>query len=114
MATLAGIDVLELDHTSEPFPVSPGYPFVREIEPKIVTHQFGSGNARIEQKFMLSDGLRRYRVTLPDMSLDEAADLAFFWESCQGGTTTFDLLTPDRAADGSDTAGVARVRFEEP
>ena len=44
------------------FPILAEYPFVQTLDPAVVTHQFGSANAKIEQRFYLGTGARRFVV----------------------------------------------------
>ena len=44
------------------FPIVPDYPFGRSSHPDVAIHQFGSGNAKIEQRFLLGDGAKRFTV----------------------------------------------------
>ena len=44
------------------FPIVPDYPYGRASHPDVAIHQFGSGNAKIEQRFLLGTGARRFTV----------------------------------------------------
>ena len=41
------------------FPIVPDYPHGCSHEPVVVEHQFGSGNAKITQRFLLGTGAKR-------------------------------------------------------
>ena len=44
------------------FPLAPDYPFGRAHRPDVIVHQFGSANAKIEQRFFLGNGAKRFTV----------------------------------------------------
>ena len=44
---------------SGPFPIGVGYPFGRSNHSDEAVHQFGSGNAKIEQRSLLGEGAGR-------------------------------------------------------
>jgi hypothetical protein len=44
------------------FPIVADYPFGRSSHPDVAIHQFGSGNAKIEQRFLLGAGAKRFTV----------------------------------------------------
>ena len=44
------------------FPITPDYGRGRSNHPDVVVHQFGSGNAKIEQRFLLGAGAKRFTV----------------------------------------------------
>ena len=44
------------------FPIVPEYPYGRASHPDVAIHQFGSGNAKIEQRFLLGTGAQRFTV----------------------------------------------------
>ena len=44
------------------FPIVADYPFGRSSHSDVAIHQFGSGNAKIEQRFLLGAGAKRFTV----------------------------------------------------
>ena len=44
------------------FPIVPDYPYGRSSHPDVAIHQFGTGNAKIEQRFLLGEGAKRFTV----------------------------------------------------
>src|ERR1035437_4001627 len=44
------------------FPIVADYPFGRSSHSDVAIHQFGSGNAKIEQRFLLGSGAKRFTV----------------------------------------------------
>jgi hypothetical protein len=87
------------------FPILAEYPFVQTVSPAVVTHQFGSANAKIEQRFYLGTGARRF-VVRRTMSRIEREALRDFWEAMSGpyGAFTFQVPNPD----GTTTATTCR------
>jgi hypothetical protein len=66
--------------SSGTFPIFAEYPFVQTLSPAVVTHQFGSANAKIEQRFYLGTGARRF-VVRRTMSRTEREALRDFWDA---------------------------------
>lgn len=44
------------------FPLTPDYPIEVRRDHEVVIYQFGSGNAKIEQRFLLGTGTRRFSI----------------------------------------------------
>lgn len=44
------------------FPLAPDYPLEVRRDHEVVVHQFGSGNAKVEQRFLLGTGARRFTI----------------------------------------------------
>ncbi len=59
--TIGNISVPEIA-ASGAFPIVPEFPYGRANRPDVAIHQFGSGNAKIEQRFLLGTGARRFTV----------------------------------------------------
>ena len=59
--TIGNITVPEIA-ASGTFPIVPEYPYGRASHPDVAIHQFGSGNAKIEQRFLLGTGARHFSV----------------------------------------------------
>ena len=55
------IDVPEVT-TEGVFPLKPDWGWSRVIEPQVSVHTFESGNRKVEQRFYLGDGARRYAL----------------------------------------------------
>jgi hypothetical protein len=58
---IGSTQVLEIV-ASGTFPVVSDYPYGRAHRPDVAIHQFGSGNAKIEQRFLLGNGAKRLTV----------------------------------------------------
>jgi hypothetical protein len=86
-------------------PILAEYPFVQMLDPAVVTHQFGSANAKIEQRFYLGTGARRF-VVRRTMSRTEREALRDFWEAMGGPSGAFTFQVPN--PDGSTTATTCR------
>ncbi len=91
------------------FPITPDYGYGYAEGPDVVVHPFGSGNAKIEQRFKLGTGLRRFRVGRAALTKDELDDLLELWTDTKGGYAPFLYNAPN--PDG--TATQYTVRFED-
>jgi len=87
-----------------PLPVD--YGLVRLIEPRVAIHQFGIGDQKREQRFLLGDGQRRIRLELAQLSLSRKQALVDFWEARRGPYEPFTLEV--RELDGSLTRYTVR------
>jgi hypothetical protein len=77
------------------FPIVPDYPHGRAQRPEVVIHQFGSGNAKIEQRFVLGTGARRFTVRRQWLRDSERIALRNFWESKYGPYGAFTYNAPN-------------------
>ena len=109
--TIGNIEVPEIA-PSGTFPITPDYGYGRAHAPQVQIHRFGSGNAKIEQRFLLGNGARRF--TVQKISSNEADRVALrnFWESHYGpyGAFTFNALTEN----GQSTEAVTCRFAKEP
>ena len=96
---IGSIEVLEVI-ASDTFPLAPRYPYAWMQPRPVVVHQFGSGNSKIEQRFYLGTGAKRWVVRLPSMSEAERKLLRNFWETNSGGYGAFTFNAPDDAGSG--------------
>ncbi|MFM7073523.1 MAG: hypothetical protein ACKO38_17175 [Planctomycetota bacterium] len=78
---------------------------MQTLDPAVVTHQFGSANAKIEQRFYLGTGARRF-VVRRTMSRTEREALRDFWEAIGGPYRAFTFQLPN--SDGTTTATTCR------
>lgn len=108
MATIGNITVPSVA-TSGVFPLASDYGYGKAISPEIAVHQFGSANAKIEQRFWLGDGLTRYTVVRSSLTQAEFESLRNFWEARKGPYQPFTYAVP--SDDGQSTSNVT-VRFE--
>lgn len=90
------------------FPLVPRYPYAWTQPRPVVVHQFGSGNAKIEQRFALGTGAKRWTVRLPVLSESDRISLRNHWETNSGGYGAFTFSAPND--DGTTTDYT--VRYE--
>jgi hypothetical protein len=93
------------------FPVVPEYPYGRANHPDVVIHQFGTGNAKIEQRFLLGTGARRFTVRRTWMNDTQRIALRNFWESKYGPLGAFTYNVPNDDGNGT-TALICRFANE--
>ena len=101
--TIGNITVPEIA-ASGTFPIVPDYPYGRASHPDVAIHQFGSGNAKIEQRFLLGTGARRFTVRRSWLNDTERIALRNFWESKYGPYGAFTYNAPND--DGNGTTAV--------
>jgi len=77
------------------FPLVPDYPHGRALRPEVVIHQFGSGNAKIEQRFLLGNGAKRFTVRKAWLRDSERVALRDFWETKYGPYGAFTYNAPN-------------------
>ncbi|MBM4035880.1 MAG: hypothetical protein FJ291_29425, partial [Planctomycetes bacterium] len=77
------------------FPIVPDYPHGRAQAPEVVVHQFGSGNAKIEQRFLLGTGAKRFTVRKAWLRDSDRVALRNFWESKYGPYGAFTYNAPN-------------------
>jgi hypothetical protein len=106
--TIGNITVPEIP-ASGTFPIVPEYPYGRASHPDVAIHQFGSGNAKIEQRFLLGTGARRFTVRRTWMNDTQRIALRNFWESKYGPYGAFTYNAPND--DGNGTTAIT-CRFE--
>ena len=106
--TIGNITVPEIA-ASGTFPIVPEYPYGRASHPDVAIHQFGSGNAKIEQRFLLGTGARRFTVRRTWMNDTQRIALRNFWESKYGPYGAFTYNAPND--DGNGTTAFT-CRFE--
>jgi len=83
------------------FPIVPDYPHGRAQRPEVVIHQFGSGNAKIEQRFLLGTGAERFTVRRQWLRDSERIALRNFWESKYGPYGAFTYNAPNDDGNGT-------------
>jgi hypothetical protein len=62
----------------------PDYPHGRAQAHEVAIHQFGSGNAKIEQRYLLGTGARRFTIRRSWLRDADRIALRNFWESKYG------------------------------
>src|ERR1035437_5396320 len=91
------------------FPLIPdqGYGYSQPVE--VYVHQFGSANAKIEQRFLVGSGTRRFSFRRGVLSTTDREALRDFWEGLGGPYGAFTYNAP--SGDGARTGAVI-CRFE--
>ncbi|WP_321471505.1 hypothetical protein [uncultured Paludibaculum sp.] len=77
------------------FPLVPDYPHGRAQAHEVVVHQFGSGNAKIEQRFLLGTGAKRFTVRRAWLRDPDRIALRNFWETKYGPYGAFTYNAPN-------------------
>lgn len=104
---LGNITVPEIVATGV-FPLISDYPFGYAQAPDLAIHQFGSANAKIEQRFLLGNGAKRFSFRRAVLSTADREALRDFWEARSGPYGCFTYNAPDD--DGNGTTSYT-VRF---
>src|SRR5450755_832254 len=93
------------------FPIVSDYPFGRSNHPDVAIHQFGSGNAKIEQRFLLGAGAKRFTVRRAFLRDIDRRALRDFWELKYGPYGAFTYNAPNDDGNGT-TAFTCRFANE--
>jgi len=93
------------------FPLVPDYPNGLAYAPEVVVHQFGSANAKIQQRFLLGTGARRFTLRKAWVRDAERLALRDFWESKYGPYGAFTYNAPNDNGIGT-TAYTCRFANE--
>lgn len=93
------------------FPLTPDYPIEVRRDHEVVIHQFGSGNAKIEQRFLLGTGTRRFSFRKQWLRDADRIALRNFWETKYGPYGAFTFSAPN---DGGGTTSVTCRFANEP
>ena len=83
------------------FPLTTQPPFGFSVARPVITHRFGSLDAKQEQRYFVGIGPRSFRFVRPNLGWTEARELRSFWESMQGPWQAFTYNVPN--ADGTTT-----------
>jgi hypothetical protein len=94
------------------FPLGPDFPHGHSRVREVAIHQFGSGNAKIEQRFLLGTGARRFTIRKNWLCDADRIALRNFWESKYGpyGACTYNAPNDD----GGGTTGYTCRFANEP
>ncbi len=93
------------------FPILPDYPHGRAQAHEVVVHQFGSGNAKIEQRFLLGTGAKRFTIRKAWLHDPDRIALRNFWETKYGPYGAFTYNAPNEDGLGT-TAYTCRFANE--
>jgi hypothetical protein len=94
------------------FPLVPDFPHGHSRSREVAVHQFGSGNAKIEQRFLLGTGARRFTIRKNWLRDADRIALRNFWESKYGPYGAFTYNAPND--DGGGTTGYTCRFANEP
>lgn len=81
----------------------PDYPCGHANHPDVAIHQFGSGNAKIEQRFLLGTGAKTFTVRKAWLRDSDRVALRNFREFNKGGYGAFTYNAPNDDGDGQMT-----------
>ena len=93
------------------FPIVPDYGYGHAQHPDVAIHQFGSGNAKIEQRFLLGAGAKRFTVRRAWLRDVDRRALRDFWEQKYGPYGAFTYNAPNDDGNGT-TAYMCRFANE--
>src|SRR3989304_3045041 len=93
------------------FPIVSDYPHGRAHRPKVIVHPFGSANAKIEQRFLLGNGAKRFTVRKAYLRESDRITLRDFWENHYGPYGAFTYNAPNDDNNGT-TAFTCRFANE--
>jgi hypothetical protein len=93
------------------FPLVPDYPHGRALTSDVAIHQFGSGNAKVEQRFLLGNAGKRFTVRRAWLRDADRIALRNFWESKYGPYGAFTYNAPNDNGNGT-TAYTCRFANE--
>ncbi len=88
------------------FPIRPDYGYGYAEGPEVVAHPFESGNAKIEQRFKLGNGLRRFKISRATLNNTDRKALLNLWTATKGGYGAFFYDAP--SPDGTTTRYACR------
>ncbi len=83
------------------FPLTPDFPHGHAQEPHVVIHQFGSANAKIEQRYFQGPGAKRFFIRKAYLRDADRIVLRNFWEDHYGPYGAFYYDAPND--DGQST-----------
>jgi hypothetical protein len=86
------------------FPIISDYGYGLALQPQVVTHRFGSANAKIEQRFYLGPSAKKFTVRRAAMRETDRVALRDFWEARNGPYEPFVYNAP-----GDDGNGVEQI-----
>jgi len=94
------------------FPIVPDFSHGRAHAPEVVVHQFGSGNAKIEQRLLLGTGAKRFTVRKAWLRDSDRIALRNFFETKYGPYGAFTYNAPND--DGAGTTAYTCRFANEP
>lgn len=92
------------------FPIVPDFPWGRALDPDVVIHQFGAGDVKREQRFLLGSGAREFIVRRQWLTDANRIALKNFFDAHYGPYGAFTYNLP--SDDGTSTTPVT-CRFKD-
>ncbi|MFZ5558387.1 MAG: hypothetical protein ACOZDY_16985 [Pseudomonadota bacterium] len=83
------------------FPLVPDWPLDVRRDHEVVVHQFGSGNAKVEQRILLGTGTRRFTIRKHWLRDADRISLRNFWETKYGPYGAFTYHAPNDTGTGT-------------
>lgn len=105
---LGGVTVPSPTISGTLFPLGVDYPFVKAYDPKVAIHQFGSLDAKVEQRFLLGLGSREFQIVRHRLNPTLEASLRNFWIANNGAVGLFPFNAPNQ--DGSTSLVLCRFK----
>jgi len=111
--TLGNVSIPEITpiSPSTPFPIVSDYGYGLAHDPSVVVHQFGAANAKLEQRFLLGNGAKKFTVRRAHMREADRIALRDFWEDTYGPYGSFTYNAPNDNGIGT-TAYICRFANE--
>jgi|GEM_PF-4096522 len=94
------------------FPLVPDFGHGLAIATEVIAHQFGSADAKIEQRFLLGSGAKRFTVRKAFLNETDRIALRDFWENSYGPYGAFTYNAPND--DGLGTTAYTVCFANEP
>ncbi len=94
------------------FPIVSDWGFGSAHAPSVAIHQFGTSDAKTEQRFLLGNGTRTFIVRKQVLTKTDRLALVSFWEGVYGAFGAFTYNAPFE--DGSDTEEIVCRFADEP
>lgn len=107
--TIGNITVPDFTDSGETFPIVPDWGYGYAQDPHVVVHQFGSGNAKIEQRFYQGTSAKRFTVRRARLTAPERVALRDFYED----HTPYQSFTYNCPNDNGTGTTAYKVRFAE-
>jgi hypothetical protein len=94
------------------FSIVSDYGYGRAHAPDVVIHQFGAANAKLEQRFLLGTGAKRFTVHRSNMRESDRVALRDFWENNYGPYGAFTYYPPNDDGTTGTTPFICRFANE--
>ena len=107
--TVPAVPVATVGGSVVTFPLVSQFAFGFSVDRPVITHRFGSLDAKQEQRYFVGIGPRKFTFQRNPLRWSEVNQLRTFWESMQGPWQAFNYTVPN--ADG--TTSTVMVTFEQ-